>query len=42
MSHDLLVQVAYCLRTFAREFSIIDFFLQILPLKDEELAMSEM
>ena len=30
------------LRTFARNFSNIDFFLTILPLKDDELAMSEM
>ena len=30
------------LRTFARKFSNIDFFLKILPLKDDELAMSEM
>ena len=30
------------LRTFARNFSSIDFFLKILPLKDLELAMSEM
>ena len=30
------------LRTFARNFSSIDFFLKILPLKDDELAMSEM
>ena len=30
------------LRTFARNFSNIDFFLKILPLKDHELAMSEM
>ena len=30
------------LRTFARKFSDIDFFLQILPLKDDELVMSEM
>ena len=29
-------------RTFAREFSNIDFFQQILPLKDDELVMSEM
>ena len=31
-----------CLRTFARIFSNIDFFLEILPLKDDELVMSEM
>ena len=30
------------LRTFSRKFSNIDFFLQILPLKDDELVMSEM
>ena len=30
------------LRTFARNFSNIEFFLKILPLKDDELAMSEM
>ena len=30
------------LRTFARNFSNIDFFLKILPLKDDELAMPEM
>ena len=30
------------LRTFARNFSNIDFFLKISPLKDHELAMSEM
>ena len=30
------------LRTFARNFSNIDFFLKILPLKDDQLAMSEM
>ena len=30
------------LRTFARKFSNIDFFHQILPLKDDELVMSEM
>ena len=30
------------LRTFARKFPNIDFFLQILPLKDDELVMSEM
>ena len=29
------------LRTFARKFSNIDFFLKILPLKDDELVMSE-
>ena len=30
------------LKTFARNFSNIDFFLKILPLEDDELAMSEM
>ena len=30
------------LRTFARKFSNIDFFLKILSLKDDELVMSEM
>ena len=30
------------LRTFAPNFSNIDFFLEILPLKDDELVMSEM
>ena len=30
------------LRTFALKFSDIDFFLQILPLKDDELVVSEM
>ena len=30
------------LRTFARKFSNIDFLLKILPLKDDELVMSEM
>ena len=29
------------LRTFARKFSNIDFFLKILPLKDDESVMSE-
>ena len=29
-------------RTFARNFANIDFFLKILPLKDDQLAMSEM
>ena len=29
-------------RTFGRKFSNIDFFLKILPLKDDELVMSEM
>ena len=30
------------LRTFTRNFSNVDFFLKILPLKDDEFAMSEM
>ena len=30
------------LRTFARNFSNIDICLKIFPLKDDELAMSEM
>ena len=30
------------LRTFARNFFNIDFFLKILPFKDDELVMSEM
>ena len=30
------------LRTFARKFSYINFSLKILPLKDDELVMSEM
>ena len=34
--------VKVLLRTFARKFSNIDFFLKILPLKDDELVMSEM
>ena len=32
----------HALRTFVRKFSNIDFFLKILPLKDDELVMSEM
>ena len=30
------------LRTFARKFSNFDFFLKTLPLKDDDLVMSEM
>ena len=30
------------LKTLARKFSNFDFFLKILPLKDDELVMSEM
>ena len=37
-----LAAILHRLRTFARKFSNIDFFLQILPLKDDELVMSEM
>ena len=36
------VEVTWLLRTFARKFSNIDFSLRILPLKDDELVMSEM
>ena len=32
----------FLLKTFARNFSNIDFFLKILPLKDDELVMLEM
>ena len=40
---EILVHVLNCtLRTFARNFSNIDFFLKILPLKNDELAMPEM
>ena len=38
----LRMKIIITLRTFARKFSNIDFFLQILPLKDDELVMSEM
>ena len=38
---DLKLKTAV-LRTFARKFSKIDFFLRILPLKVDELVMSEM
>ena len=34
--------VTVSLRTFARNFSNIDFFLKILPVKVDELVMSEM
>ena len=37
-----LLHIVYILRTFAQKFSSIDFFLKILPLKDDELVMSEM
>ena len=36
------IVVKFYLRTFARNFSNIDFFLKILPMKDDDLAMSEM
>ena len=36
------VYVPYELRAFARKFSNVEFFLQILPLKDDELVMSQM
>ena len=32
----------FLLRTFAQTFSNIEFFLKILPLKDDELVMTEM
>ena len=35
-------QDIFQLRTFARKLSNFDFFLQILPLKNDELVMSEM
>ena len=38
----IFLHVSAFLRTFTRNFSNIDFFLKILPLKDHELAMSEM
>ena len=34
--------IMFTLRTFARKFSIIDFFLRILPSKDDDIVMSEM
>ena len=34
------LRAGFELRTFARKFSNIDFFLKILPLKDDELVMS--
>ena len=37
-----MARTGWQLRTFARKFSNIDFFLRILPLKDDELVMSEM
>ena len=37
----LLPFIVY-LRTFARKFSNIDFFLRLLPLKVDDLLMSEM
>ena len=41
-SRDGVMVKALALRTFARNVSNIDFFLKILPLKDDELVMSEM
>ena len=38
----LITHMRRPLRTFARNFSNIDFFQKILPLEDDELAMSEM
>ena len=38
----LVLVLVLVLRTFTRNFSNIDFFLKILPLKDDELAMPEM
>ena len=38
----ILIKEKGWVRTFARKFSNIDFFLKILPLKDDGLAMSEM
>ena len=40
--HVLRMKIIITLRTLARKFSNIDFFLQILPLKDDELVMPEM
>ena len=42
--HKMLIDLdeVTILRTFARKFSNIDFFLKIFPLKDDELVMSEM
>ena len=37
----LVAMGANVLKTFARKFSNIDFFLNILPLRDDELVMSE-
>ena len=36
------VPLEFALRTFARKFSNFEFFLKILPVKDDALAMSEM
>ena len=41
-SFSFLFSVLSKLRTFVRKISNIDLFLQILPLKDDELVMSEM
>ena len=40
--HFLLRPHHYILKDVRAKFSNIDFFLKILPLKDDELAMSEM
>ena len=47
LGHDTLAQCCSCksfnpLRMFTQKFSDIDFFLKILPLKENELVMSEM
>ena len=39
---DMFDKVINSLRTLARKFSNIDFFLKISPLKDDDLVMSEM
>ena len=39
---EVLMMISFALRTFARNFSNIDFSLKILSLKDDELLMSEM
>ena len=40
--HDEQAVTVAPLRTFARKYSNIDFSLRILPLKDDELVLSEM
>ena len=37
-----VLKLTLSFRTFARKFSNVDFFLRILPLRDDELVMSEM